>query len=378
VQPGDTLTHVGLRYSVSVTDLVSANGLTDPDHIFVGQRLLIPPTEPSESSVSLHVVQNGETLLRIAQRYDVAISDLVAANGLADPDRILAGQQLTIPQPVAVPAEAGLPAPFLGVEVAPSPALQGQTVVIRIRTHGLFPGARVYGRLLGQEFEFATDSPGGGGAWALVGIPALTEPGNYALLLIAEGAQPAARIWLTVLAGDFSTDYIQLSPETSRLLDPALIQEEWARLNRHWSTLHRSRLWHGSFSPPVARGTRVSSSFGTRRSYNGQPARSYHEGIDFATSEGTPVYAPAAGRAVLAEELAVRGMGVLIDHGWGVVSGYFHLSRIEAEAGQQVRPGDLIGRVGSSGLSTGSHLHWEIRVRSVPVDPGQWTQQTIP
>ena len=72
------------------------------------------------------------------------------------------------------------------------------------------------------------------------------------------------------------------------------------------------------------------------------------------------------------------GSGILIDHGWAVVSGYFHLSSIEVEAEQQVEPGDIIGRVGSTGLSTGDHLHWEIRVRGVPVNPEQWTQEALP
>jgi len=372
VQAGDTLTYIGLRYSVSVADLVAANGLADPNHIVVGQRLVIPSGEPTRAGPGMHVVHPGETLFRIAQQYQVSITDLIAANGLANPDRILVGQRLTIPGGAQ---EAELPAPFVAVRISPNPALQGQTVVVRIQTEG---AARVKGVLLGQAFELITDSPASGEGWALVGIPALTEPGQYGLSLTAEGYGPGVRIWLTVLSGGFSTDYIQLSPETSRLLDPALIQEEWAKLNRHWSYLRPSKLWQGPFSLPVASGTRVSSPFGTRRSYNGRPAYSYHEGMDFAAPEGTRVYAPASGQVALAEELTVRGKGILIDHGWGVVSGYFHLSGIEVQAGQEVAPGDLIGRVGSSGLSTGNHLHWEIRVRSVPVDPQQWMQQAIP
>jgi len=378
VQPGDTLTHIGLRYSVSVADLVAANGLRAPDRICVGQRLIVPSVDPTQSRTGVHVVQVGETLFRIAQRYQVSVSDLVAANGLPDPDLIVAGQRLMLPRSFAASQEAHLPAPFVAVHLASNPTLQGQLLVIRVRTEGLSPGAGVRGTLLGQEFELVADSPDRGERWSLVGIPALTEPGQYRLSLTADGYGAGVGIWLTVLAGSYRTDYIRLSPETSRLLDPALIQEEWAKLNRHWSYLRPWKLWQGLFRLPVASGTRVSSAFGTRRSYNAQPARSYHEGIDFAAAEGTPVYAPAAGRVVLAQELTVRGKGVLIDHGWGVLSGYFHLSRIEAQAGQEVAPGDLIGRVGSTGLSTGNHLHWEIRVRSVPVDPEQWTQQTIP
>jgi murein DD-endopeptidase MepM/ murein hydrolase activator NlpD len=377
VQPGDTLGHIALRYSVSVADIVAANGLADADHIIVGQQLRVPSGKPVRPMAAEHSVQLGESLSVIAQRYQVSTADLVAANGLANPDFILVGQRLTIPGSYATPEEAQLPAPFAEVHLTPNPALQGQTVVVRARTTGVPPGETVHGTLLGQEFDLVADSIDSRQSWALVGIPAMSEPGQYALRLTAEGRGPGVRIWLTVQAGVFGTDYIQLSPETSRLLDPELIRQEWAKLNRHWSYVRPQRLWEGPFRLPVAAGTRISSPFGTRRSYNGQPARSYHEGMDFSTSAGTAVYAPAAGRVVLAEELTVRGRGILIDHGWAAVSGYFHLSSIEVEAGQQVQPGDIIGRVGSTGLSTGDHLHWEIRVRSVPVNPQQWMQGAL-
>ncbi len=378
VQPGDTLGHIALRYSVSVADMVSANNLADPNRIVVGQQLRIPSGEHVQPIARSHSVQPGETLSVIAQRYRVSTADLVAANGLVDPDFLLIGQRLTIPAPLASLEEDELPAPFEEVYLTPNPVLQGQTVVVRARMSGLLRGGTVHGTLLSQEFDLVADTPDSSEGRALVGIPAMTDPGQYPLWLTTGGHGSGVRIWLTVQSGVFGTDYIQLSPETSQLLDPVLIQQEWAKLNRHWSYARPQTLWEGIFRLPVAVGTRVSSSFGTRRSYNGQPARSYHEGMDFSTPAGTPVFAPAAGRVALAEKLTVRGNGILIDHGWAVVSGYFHLSSIEVEAGQQVEPGDIIGRVGSTGLSTGDHLHWEIRVRGVPVNPRQWMQEALP
>ena len=81
------------------------------------------------------------------------------------------------------------------------------------------------------------------------------------------------------------------------------------------------------------------------------------------------MYAPADGKVVLAEPLQVRGQVVILDHGLGVMSGYWHLSQIDVTAGQFVEEGQVIGLVGNTGLSTGSHLHWEVRVGGVPVDP---------
>jgi murein DD-endopeptidase MepM/ murein hydrolase activator NlpD len=81
---------------------------------------------------------------------------------------------------------------------------------------------------------------------------------------------------------------------------------------------------------------------------------------------------------VLADELIVRGNAVLIDHGLGVFSGYWHQSDLAVQAGQSVQRGDLIGYVGDTGLVTGAHLHWEMRVGGIAVDPMQWTEMAIP
>ena len=90
------------------------------------------------------------------------------------------------------------------------------------------------------------------------------------------------------------------------------------------------------------------------------------------------VLAPITGTVVLAEPLQVRGQVVILDHGLGVFTGFWHLSRIDVAEGQLVGRGEVIGLVGNTGLSTGPHLHWEMRVLGVPVDPLQWTHQEFP
>jgi murein DD-endopeptidase MepM/ murein hydrolase activator NlpD len=90
------------------------------------------------------------------------------------------------------------------------------------------------------------------------------------------------------------------------------------------------------------------------------------------------VYAPADGIVALAEPLTVRGNAIFIDHGWGVYSGLYHLSKIEVKVGQFVKQGQIIARVGNTGLSTGPHLHWDVRVRGLNVDPLQWTRRIFP
>ena len=116
----------------------------------------------------------------------------------------------------------------------------------------------------------------------------------------------------------------------------------------------------------------ISSEFGARRSYNGGPYQSYHEGLDFSAYGGTEVLAPAAGTVVLAENLYVRGGAVIINHGLGFFSGTYHLQEVLVQSDQSLEEGQIIGLVGSTGLSTGNHLHWDLLVGGIWVSPQAW------
>ena len=107
----------------------------------------------------------------------------------------------------------------------------------------------------------------------------------------------------------------------------------------------------------------VSSSFGAQR------GRSWHQGIDLSAPKGTPVWATADGRVVMAERDGAYGRTVLVDHGNGYATRYAHLKRIKVSPGERVRRGDTLGTVGASGRASGSHLHYEVRRGGTPVDP---------
>ncbi len=124
--------------------------------------------------------------------------------------------------------------------------------------------------------------------------------------------------------------------------------------------------------------TIVSAGYGGRRSYNGGPVEIYHTGIDYAAAAGTTVLAPAAGVVVFSDVLELRGGTLIIDHGLGVMTGYYHLSERLVEPGQAVTAGQPIARVGSTGLSSGAHLHWDLRIMNVTVDPARWTERVFP
>ena len=399
VQAGDTLHRIARRYNLSATELAQFNGLLNPNLVYVGQVLKIPapgqpPAAPSATpgtttpagSYRVHVVQAGENLFRIALKYQVSVEAIATANVLNSTTLIFVGQQLHIPLPAEAasaapisPAGVPLPDPFLSFDVGPLPAAQGGILVVRLRTR---EPVTLQGSFLDWSIPF---TPEGDTYYGIVGISASpvngAPPGIYSILVTAtdaDGAQVSLSASVQLTAGRYNSEYINLPPDRQALLDPQLIAAERDKLNAVWMIFNPTRYWNGPFSVPIEKYAKISSPFGTRRAYNGGPFSSYHEGTDFSAFSGTPVYAPANGVVALAEPLTVRGNAIVIDHGWGVYTGLYHLSSIDVTVGQAVKQGDFIGRVGGTGLSTGPHLHWDVRIRSLNVDPMQLTQQSLP
>ncbi len=390
VQAGDTLYSIALRFDVTVEDLITANQIQDPDLIQIGQRLLIPvakeevnPAPPASETEDqtkqpppayqpqVYVVQPGDTLSSISARLGVTIEELIETNQLSDPNYLRAGQELRIP---GTELPTSYPHPFNQVQLAPLPVAQGETLLVRVT---LREPAALSGEFDGRPLYFITTEQGG---WALVGVHALQSIGMYSLTLRARphnGEEVILRLPVRVKGGGYAIEDVFLPPERRALLDPELVAAEEARMKAVWSQLSPYPLWEGLFRMPL-REERVTSPFGTRRSYNGGPVSGFHTGIDLGGEEGTPVYAPARGRVALSEALTVRGNVVVIDHGVGVFSGFFHLAQALVRKGQTVEAGDLIGYLGNTGLSSGAHLHWEMRVAGIAVDPTQWTRTIFP
>lgn len=403
VQVGDTLSSIAQRYGLNMVELAMANGVINPNLIYVGQRLKVPhlignkpiaasstttaatstPTPPETKR--LHIVSSGETLYRIATKYGTTVQALASANNLDNVALIYVGQQLVIPTD-ATSAEAALAqpatplrAPFTQIDIGPLPLQQGSVMVVSVRTDR---PVTLTGAFEGWSIPFAVN---GDQYVGLVGVSANpitgVAPGIYPITLTAMTAQHEQVSIISnvqISAGHFNSEYINLPPDRQALLDPVLVQTERDKLDAVWTIFNPTRYWNGAFAVPAATYLKISSPFGTRRSYAGGPFSSYHEGTDFAMGAGTPVYAPAAGVVVLAEPLTVRGNAVVIDHGWGVFTGYYHLSKIEVEVGQTVQPGDELALSGNTGLSTGAHLHWDMRIRGLNVDPLQFTRRAFP
>jgi murein DD-endopeptidase MepM/ murein hydrolase activator NlpD len=144
------------------------------------------------------------------------------------------------------------------------------------------------------------------------------------------------------------------------------VNKESKMLKGLLQAFRNERLWSGPFIRPVE--GEISGEFGLNRIINGQ-SRSPHTGVDLRAEEGTPVLACNSGVVIFVGQLFFSGKSVVLDHGWGLYSMYFHLSEALVKKGEKVHTGTLLGRVGSTGRSTEPHLHWAIRINGARVDP---------
>jgi len=119
-----------------------------------------------------------------------------------------------------------------------------------------------------------------------------------------------------------------------------------------------------------------SSEFGVRRFINNEP-RNRHTGLDIAAKVGTEIISPLSGKVLLVGDFYYRGKTVFLDHGGGIISTYSHLSKISVQEGQLIKKNEIIGKVGQSGRVTGPHLHWQIVLSGIPVDPELFLQQVF-
>ncbi|MCS6842921.1 MAG: peptidoglycan DD-metalloendopeptidase family protein [Caldilineales bacterium] len=381
VQPGDTLAALAERYASTVPAIVAANRLADPDRIAVGQTLVIPPAYMPLVPIE---ARPGDTWETLARQHGLSADALRQLNAAAPGERLWVGQDLFVPASPEAASPALPPGPLLAIEAVPPAPRQGQTVLVRLHAREPLSLTVRWGErdvpLLPADPGPTAPADGVAAYWGLAAVPVLAPPGVQHLEVRWQSqTESGALRWpLAVADGGYPTFHIVLPPGKGDLLEPTLVRKEAEKVNAVWNGPITERAWTGRFRRPIADQFPTSAPFGQKRSYNGGPVNSFHAGQDFSAPGGTPVTAPARGTVVLAEPLIVRGNAVIVDHGLGVLTGYWHLSEIAVAVGQTVQPGDLIGLVGTTGLSTGNHLHWELRVRGVPVDPMQWLVQSFP
>lgn len=199
---------------------------------------------------------------------------------------------------------------------------------------------------------------------AIVGIPLDVKPGVQHIAL-ADGR----RLSFEVGHKEYLAQHITLRDQQQVTPDPAhqrRIQRELAEQLEAYRTFSPRQPSNLYLDRPV--NGRLSSAFGLRRFFNGQE-RNPHSGLDFAVPTGTPIKAPAAGRVILVGDYFFNGKTVFLDHGQGLISMFCHLSVIDVKVGDEIARGGHVGKVGATGRATGPHLHWNVSLNNVRVDP---------
>ena len=213
-------------------------------------------------------------------------------------------------------------------------------------------------------------TPIGEGEWfAVIPIGNTRAPGAYKVT--ATTASDKWEVEVEVKKCDFDTQNLIIDtqdPVISEANSPEAYAQYRAKIPPLFDTYDSEMYWDGTFIRPVS--GRISTQFGSIRYTNSNWSNPrYHWGVDIAADKGTPVKAPNNGRVVFAEYLLNTGNTVVIEHGGGLKSYYFHMDALYVNAGEMVKKGDHIGDVGSTGYSTGAHLHFEMRIGNQAINP---------
>lgn len=427
VQAGDTLSLIALRYGVTVDELVQANGLADPDRIYIGQVLVIPRDQPQVDG-QIYTVQTGESLAMIAKRYGVSTEQIIAANGLPDLNSIYSGQQLIIPTAAASPAVNTNDVTYTlqrGDSLYRVSLVFGVTVDDLLSANslsgpnGIYPGLVVRIPTPGEQPSMAppdvavptTGENTGGRTYTVKMGDTLSEIAiNYGVtvdgLVASNGLAGASRIYIGQVlnvpeAGATARPYPAQAAVSHRVKSGDTLSEIALK---YGVTVHSLSVANGINNPariyigmvlsiPSAQAgsnsvryasvgdgvctdiklTQTGTGYFIRPThgyYLTQPFLPWHAGTDLAADTGTDIYAADGGTVVFSGwNTAGYGNLIILDHNNGWRTYYAHLSDIYVDCGQWVPRGSIIGAMGSTGNSTGPHLHFEMLRFGIAVNP---------
>lgn len=206
------------------------------------------------------------------------------------------------------------------------------------------------------------------GAWvAIIGIDLKAKPGLRELAIT--GAEGPRRLTFDVAHKEYASQHIRLKNRSHVNPDPEQLkryEREHAEQMDAYARFRKAGPSNVLLDPPVQ--GRTSSPFGLRRFFNGEE-RNAHSGLDFAVARGTPVKAPADGVVTVVGDYFFNGRTVFVDHGQGFITMYCHLDSVSVAKGQEVKRGEVLGKVGATGRATGPHLHWNVSLNGNRVDP---------
>ena len=432
IEEGDFLSIVAGMFNTSVDDILSINHIPDVNAISIGTRIKIPTLAGVEGLIATRYINIGDTLDTLSILSGMLPEKLGEINKLVSPTELYIGSLLTTisndkanaitavsnfehgDNLLVKSAEMGMSpallqkvnraegvwdfadsqilfgkaqgngssyethsvAPFVDViEIKQLPITQGETHVVHVKASNL---DQLTGSVGKYPLRFFRD--GDSNDWyAMLGIDAMESVGLNQLEISGKNmAQEHFELNQPVIiaAGIFTSEVVEG-------VDASTLEEENQTLDtqtvQNLTQTSDVRSWGTAMSYPVDEPYFVSG-FGNRRTYNNGVFHNYHSGVDFGvyTASNINIYAAADGTVLFADLLPIHGNFTVIDHGWGVYTSYSHQAQLLVTPGQQVKRGDTIGLIGSTGRSVGPHLHWEVIVNSVYVNPVTWLSTQFP
>lgn len=374
---GETLRSLSRQYRMDPAVLRKLNHIVSPTELYTGYGLVVLQQENQSAWAARSSLGKGDTLLELAVRGGSDPWTVAQINGLAGSYAGLPGDVLYLPSGASTAAPTGLPASIASAEVDPLLITQGATVQVVVTAA---QPVTLSGLLVDHPLHFFPQDDGS--QVALQGIHSMLEPGLYPLridITLSDGSVQSFEQMVLVASGNYQPETINgVEPST---IDPAITEPEDEWLLSLVTPVTPEKYWQGMFQLPVDSQYCVRSNYGNRRTYNGGALQSFHTGIDFGVCSDThpfDIYAPADGVIVFTGFQTVRGNATIIDHGQGVYSGLYHQAEIYGSVGDHVTAGQLIGKIGDTGRVTGKHLHWEVWVNGIQVNPTQWLNEIFP
>ncbi len=377
VKIGDTIRNISIQSDMSEEKIIEINRITSPSEIYAGSTLTIVQNPNSDAFSSVDFFDQGQTLIEksvLQNANPLVLEKINQLNGSWDiSDKLLLYAKVSGDSNPVIRSVS----PLVDIlEIKQLPLTQGETHVVHIRT----PYNLTFsGTVDNQDLRFFQDIEDSADWYALFGIDAMEDTGltDFAVY----GSDPEGNAFeleqkVIIAARQFVSEVVEgvdastLEDYTNQIDDQTL------------STIVQTspaRSWGSYLSYPVDEPC-FASGFGNHRTYNSGSYQNYHTGVDFSVCKAANlnIYAAADGEIVFAGLLPIHGGHTIIDHGWGVYSTYSHQAEIFVTAGQTVKRGDLIGIIGSTGRSVGPHLHWEVKINGVYVNPMTWLNTTFP
>ena len=373
VNLGDSFYSISDQYQITPEQLANLNRITSPSSFFAGSEFIVP-VQDKQKKTPIQSHFPDMSLSEIALLSNSNAWSVSLTNNSQNQWNILPGDQFSLPEGASPQNLQSLANPITEISITPLPLVQGSTIVFHLKTSRPLS---IVANLAGHQINFYPD--GENNYYGLEGIHALDTPGLKDLEITASGQDnEKITIQQQILLSAGSFIHEAVNGVDSNTIDQNVIKQEDDIL-KVISTTSSTKLWNAPFKYPVDDPC-MGSTFGNRRTYNNGTYNYYHTGVDFSVCKANNlnIYAVAPGVVVFTGLLPTKGNFTVIDHGWGVYSCYAHQSEFKVQVGDHVDAGQNIGTIGNTGRTLGPHLHWEVWVNHIPIDPLAWVKQSFP